>query len=237
MPSAMRAAVGRPRRREETPRAASSCHAVFVNAIRYIRALACLSAVLVALSSASCGNSSGSATFAGLSPELPAQLPLGSGGVAIDMSGMWSIEDAVIIESNSVAPTPPLNGTLFEMEPTRIAAIGGLSVAPSDLAILVGVPLVSYVNVVDSSTVFYGIIVDQRASGGLRVETALAGGSVGPDTISIEAYNSTQAPNEVVPTFTRARYRLARVAGTTPLLHRPEELDFVDFVSVAFGDN
>ena len=50
-------------------------------------------------------------------------------------------------------------------------------------------------------------------------------------------FNSTQAPNEVVPTFTRARYQLVRVAGTTPLLHRPEELDFGDLVSLAFGDN
>ena len=214
-----------------------ACHAVCVNRIPHIRAFASTVALLVALSSASCSRNCGTADVAGLSPELPAQLPIGAGAAVIDMAGLWSIQEAVIIEANTATPTPPLPGTLFEMEPTRIASISGLSVAPADLAILIGAPLVSYVNVVDGSTVFYGIVVDQRASGGLRVETALAGGSVGPDTISVEAFNSTQAPNEVVPTFTRARYQLVRVAGTTPLLHRPEDLDFGDLVSLAFGHN
>ena len=237
MPSGMRVAVGRLLKQEAMTPAAFACHAVCVNRIPHIRALASLAVLLVALSSASCSRSCGTADVAGLSPDLPAKMPIGAGEAVIDMAGLWSIQDAVIIETNTATPTPPLNGTLFQLEPTRIAAIGGLSVAPADLAILIGAPLVSYVNVVEGSTVFYGIVVDQRASGGLRVETALAGGSVGPDSISVEAFNSTQAPNEVVPTFTRARYQLVRVAGTTPLLHRPEELDFGDLVSLAFGDN
>ena len=83
----------------------------------------------------------------------------------------------VIVETNAAVPNPPFNGTVFEFEPTRIASIGGLSVTPGSLIAIIGSPLVSYVNVIDSSTVFYGLVVDQRASGGLRLETALAGGA------------------------------------------------------------
>ena len=154
---------------------------------------------------------------------------------SIDMAGMWVIEDAVVIETNAPVPNPPFNGTMFELETTRIASIGGLSVAPGDLIAVIGSPLVSYVNLVEASTVYYGLVVDQRATGGLRIGTALAGGAVDANTISVEAYNSTQSATDLVPRYTRSRYVLVRTSGTTPLLHRPEELGFEDLIRRAFG--
>ena len=170
-----------------------------------------------------------------VTPDIPVTVPPGTGILAIDMAGMWVIEDAVVIETNAPVPNPPFNGTMFELETTRIASIGGLSVAPGDLIAVIGSPLVSYVNLVEASTVYYGLVVDQRATGGLRIETALAGGAVDANTISVEAYNSTQSATDLVPRYTRSRYVLVRTSGTTPLLHRPEELGFEDLVRRAFG--
>ncbi|MEC8251701.1 MAG: hypothetical protein VX044_00705 [Planctomycetota bacterium] len=170
-----------------------------------------------------------------VTPDIPVAVPPGTGILAIDMAGMWVIEDAVIIETNAPVPNPPFNGTMFELETTRIASIGGLSVAPGDLIAVIGSPLVSYVNLIESSTVYYGLVVDQRATGGLRIETALAGGAVDANTISVEAYNSTQSVTDQIPRYTRSRYVLVRTSGTTPLLHRPEELGFEDLFRRAFG--
>ena len=170
-----------------------------------------------------------------VTPDLPVGVPTGTGALAIDMAGTWTIQDAVVIETNAAVPDPPFNGTPMVFEPTRIASIGGLSVAPGDLAAVIGAPLVSYVNVIDSSTVFYGLVVDQRATGGPRLETALAGGAVSANTIAVEAFNSVQLPTDTVPRFTRSVYILVRAPGTTPLQHRPEDWTFEDLVRSAFG--
>lgn len=169
-------------------------------------------------------------------PDIPVSVPTGAGGVQIDMAGTWAIQNATILETNAVVPDPPVDGTLFQFEPTRVATIGGLSVDPDDLAAIIGAPLVSYVNQIDGSRVFYGLVVDRRATGGLRLETALAGGAVDANTIAVEAFNSAQAPNEAEPQFTRSRYLLVRVPGTTPLLHRPEDWTAADLLRSAFGD-
>jgi len=151
------------------------------------------------------------------------------------MAGTWSIQNATVLESNAAVPDTPVDGTLFQFEPTRIVTIGGLSVDPDDLAALIGAPLVSYVNQIDQTRVFYGLVVDRRSSGGTRLESALAGGSVDANTIAVEAFTSVQAPNDAEPTFTRSRYLLVRVSGTSPLLHRPEDWTAEDLTRAAFG--
>jgi hypothetical protein len=168
-------------------------------------------------------------------PDIPAAVPEGAGGVQIDMAGTWVIQNATVVETNATVPDPPVDGTMFQFEPTRIATIGGLSVDPDDLAAIIGAPLISYVNQIDASRVFYGLVVDRRPSGGTRLETALAGGAVDANTIAVEAFNSLQAPNDVEPMFTRSRYLLVRVPGTTPLQHRPEDWTADDLVRAAFG--
>lgn len=191
----------------------------------------------IALLAAGCSRNCSNPDVGAVSPDLPVAVPSGTGTLAIDMPGIWTIQDTIIVETNAAVPNPPFNGTVFEFEPTRIASIGGLSVTPGDLIAIIGSPLVSYVNVIDSSTVFYGLVVDQRASGGLRLETALAGGAVDANTIAVEAYNSSQSPSDVVPRFTRSRYVLVRTPGTTPLQHRPEEWTFEDMIEAAFGSS
>ncbi|MGC6489322.1 MAG: hypothetical protein ACON4Z_16870 [Planctomycetota bacterium] len=202
-----------------------------------IRQFAALSALLSLLAVSACGGGGGNggAQTGATNPNLPVSVPPGTGALTIDMAGTWTIQDAIVVETNAAVPNPPFNGTPMAFEPTRIASIGGLSVAPGDLAALIGSPLVSYVNVIDSSTVFYGLVVDQRASGGDRLETALAGGAVSANTIAVEAFNSTQSPSDPVPRFTRSRYVLVRSPGTTPLLHRPEDWTFGDLSRSAFG--
>lgn len=192
--------------------------------------------LLAGVMGTACSGGFGATPDVTVTPDIPVTVPPGTGILAIDMAGMWIIEDAVVIETNAPVPNPPFNGTMFELEPTRIASIGGLSVAPGDLIAVIGSPLVSYVNLVEASTVYYGLVVDQRATGGLRIETALAGGAVDANTISVEAYNSTQSATDLIPRYTRSRYMLTRTSGTTPLLHRPEELGFEDLVRRAFGD-
>jgi len=152
-----------------------------------------------------------------------------------DMAGLWSIQDTVIIESNNPVPTPPVDGTIFELDPTRIVTIGGFDVSPGALAQAAGAPLISYINVVDMSSVFYGVVIDERASGGSRFETALAGGAVDADTVVVEALNSSQSAIAAFPSFTRSRYKLVRTSGTMPLQHRPEEWTFEDMARSAFG--
>jgi hypothetical protein len=206
-----------------------------VNVFRRTSMRAWAAALFVGAIGTSCSRSCGGSTTAAVTPELPVAVPSGTGMVVIDMAGTWVIDDAVIIETNAPVPNPPFNGTLFELEPTRVSSIGGLSVAPGDLIAVIGSPLVSYVNLIDASTVFYGLVIDQRATGGERIETALAGGAVDTNTIAVEAYNSTQSPSDVIPRYTRSRYVLVRTPGTTPLLHRPEDLGFEDLFRRAFG--
>src|SRR5690606_5859686 len=118
----------------------------------------------------------------------------GAGRIPIVMAGTWQIQGATIIDTNATNPAPPLNGTVFVMEPGRVVSIAGLSVDPVGLTQLLGVPLDTYVNQVDDRTVFYGLVVDRRASGLTREEVAVAGGAINADTISVEAYASTQLP-------------------------------------------
>lgn len=183
---------------------------------------------------AACSSGSGGGGPTG--PDIPASVPDGAGGVQIEMAGTWVIQNATVLETNSPIPDPPVDGTMFQLEPERIATIGGLSVDPDDLAAIIGAPLVSYVNQVDGARVFYGVVIDTRASGGTRVETALAGGAVDANTIAVEAFNSVQTPSNEEPLFTRSRYLLVRAPGTTPLLHRPEDWTSADLVRAAFGD-
>jgi len=182
--------------------------------------------------SAACGGGGGGSAV----PDIPAVVPPGAGITQIDMAGTWEIQNTEVVDTNAPTPTPPVDGTLFQLEPTRIAAIGGLSVDPIVLEQLIGAPLVTYVNQVDASRVFYGVLVDQRSSGGARLETALAGGALDADTILVEAFTSEQSSADPAPVFTRSRYQLVRVSGTTPLLHRPESWAAGDLSRAAFGD-
>jgi len=151
------------------------------------------------------------------------------------MAGTWQISNAAIVDTNSTSPAPPINGTTFVIELARVVSIAGLSVDPVGLTQLLGVPLDSYVNQVDDRTVFYGLVVDRRDSGLSREEVAVAGGAINADTISVEAYSSTQAPGVAEPIFTLSRYDLVRVAGTTPA-ELPEQGSLQDLLKNAFGD-
>jgi hypothetical protein len=197
---------------------------------------ACLAGLIALL--AGCSNSGSSTTADGQpagDPGIPVAVPDGAGGVQIDMAGTWVIAAAEVIETNAPTPNPPFNGTVFQFEPDRIATIGGLSVDPDDLALILGGPLASYVNVIDASRVFYGLTVDNRPTGGSRLESALAGGAISNNAILVEAYNSEQLANQPLPYYTRSRYVLLRVPGTTPLLHRPEDWTAEDLLRNAFG--
>ena len=102
------------------------------------------------------------------------------------------------------------------LEPTRIQSIGGLSVAPSFLELILGSPLNFYVNLLDGRTLLYGVIVDNRANGGTREQVGLAGGTIDDNTISVEAYTSTQTATATDPVFTLTRYLLVRTSGAVP---------------------
>ena len=204
----------------------------------------CLVALFALL--ASCSNSSGSTTAttqpgdpgdpgAPADPGLPVSVPDGAGLLAIDMVGTWTIAATEILDTNSPVPEPPVDGTVFQFETGRIATIGGLSVDPFTLENVLGAPLATYVNMIDGSVVLYHIAVDTRSSGGVRAETALAGGSIGNNVLLVEAYNSVQASGQVEPLFTRSRYVLLRTTSATPLIHEPEELDIDDLLRRAFG--
>jgi len=192
---------------------------------------------------AGCSNSGGSTTAvtqpgdpgAPADPGLPVSVPDGAGLLAIDMVGTWTIAATEILDTNSPVPEPPVDGTVFQFETDRIATIGGLSVDPFTLENVLGAPLATYVNMIDGSVVLYHIAVDTRSSGGVRAETALAGGSIGNNVLLVEAYNSVQASGQVEPLFTRSRYVLLRTTSATPLIHEPEELDIDDLLRRAFG--
>ena len=151
------------------------------------------------------------------------------------MAGSWVIQNAEVLEANTTNPTPPPDGTLFQLESTRVASIGGLNVEQSALEQFVNAPLESYINQLDGTNVYYAVISDQRASGGERIETALAGGAVDANTILVESFNSVQGASDLVPHFIRSRYSLVRVPGTTPLQHRPESWTLEDLLRAAFG--
>ena len=180
-----------------------------------------------------CGGGGGGGPAA---PDIPASVPPGAGVLQIDMAGSWVIQNAEVLDTNTTSPTPPPNGTLFQLESTRVASIGGLSVEQSALEQFVNAPLESYVNQLDGTNVYFAVVFDQRASGGERIETALAGGAVDANTILVEAFNSAQGASDPVPQFIRSRYNLVRVPGTTPLQHRPESWTAEDLFRAAFGD-
>jgi len=137
------------------------------------------------------------------------------------MAGTWEIQNAVVIDSNSTAPVPPLNGTAFVIEPGKVVSIGGLPVDPESLTLLLGAPLDSYVNQVDDRTLFYGLVVDRRAAGQTREEIAVAGGSIDENTISVEAFSSSQSPSASEAIYTVSRYQLVRSAPSAPAMMEP----------------
>lgn len=169
-------------------------------------------------------------------PDIPAAVPPGAGILQIDMAGTWAVQNAQIVETNTANPTPPPTGTLFQLEPTRIASIGGLSVQQPALEQFINAPLDSYVNQLDGTKMYYGVVADQRAAGGERIEIALAGGALDANTILVESFTSAQSTSAPAPQFTRSRYSLVRVPGTTPLGHRPESWTAKDLFQAAFGD-
>ena len=191
-----------------------------------------LCAGLLLLAAACSGGGGGSS-----SPEISASIPAGAGSAQIDMVGTWSIQDTLIIDSNAPSPNPPIDGTLLQLEPNRIVTIGGFSVDAALLESLVGLPLESYVNQVDASRVFFAVAVDLRPLGGSRQESALAGGAIDNNTILVEAFNSEQSSSDPAPLYTLSRYRLVRVAGTTPLQHQPETWTADDLLRAVFGDS
>lgn len=166
---------------------------------------------------AACGG--GGSSSAG--PQSPASVPDGSGSLAIDMSGVWAIADAQILASNAANPLPPINGTPFVHDVDRIVSIGGISVSPESLTVLLDAPLLTYVNRLDGQTLHYSVLVDRRANGGTREEIVVAGGSLDPDTIAVEAYASAQRIADPEPVFVLSRYLLERVVPTPVVLDPP----------------
>tara|TARA_R110002096_G_scaffold14256_5_gene49711 strand:- start:4529 stop:5146 length:618 start_codon:yes stop_codon:yes gene_type:complete len=185
---------------------------------------------------AACSGGSGGPSV----PQIAANVPDGAGSVTIAMTGSWEIRNAVVIDSNSANPVPPLNGTTFTIQPDKVVSIGGLPVDPDGLALLLGAPLDSYVNEVSDRTLFYGLVVDRRAAGMTREEVAVAGGSLNADTIAVEAYSSSQSPAAADPVFTLSRYELVRVAPAAPaapveLLAEGEQRTLQALLQEAFG--
>ncbi len=168
-----------------------------------------------------CSNS-GSGGNGNSDPQIGANVPGGSGDIPITMSGIWQIQNAEVLETNSATPAPPLNGSVFIIDSDRLVSISGLLVDPASLADLLGSPLGAYVNLVTDSTMFYGVIVDRRSEGESREEVALAGGSLDADTILVEAYISYQAPGDSEATYTLSQYQLGRIGSSTPLGLLPE---------------
>jgi len=145
-----------------------------------------------------------------------AKVPEGTGVIAIDMVGSWEIRDPAVVSSNGPNPVPPTSGTVFRIDSAEIVEIGGLLVAPDVLEVLLG-PLESYANQVTPSTILYRVVVDRRDVGGVRDEISLAGGAVGPDSISVEALTSTQAVTDAEPIYTLSRYTLQRRNRAAPV--------------------
>lgn len=184
-----------------------------------------------------CGGGGGGDGGGAIQQFPTATVPDGSGTIAIQMAGIWEIRNPVIVETNSANPVLPLEGTQFRFDAAAIAEIGGLSVTPDALEVLLGAPLESYVNEITPSTVMYGVVVDQRATGGVRDEVALAGGANGPDSIAVEALTSIQQATEAEPTYTLSRYTLQRRTTTAPvqLPEQWERASFQDVFAGAFG--
>lgn len=161
---------------------------------------------LVAL--AACGGGGGGG---GDTSPVSAVVPAGSGARAIQMIGTWEIRNVAVVESGGASPLTPLNGTQVVISGDGVVSIGGFSTKRADLETLLGAPLDTYVNQQDGRTVFYGLTLDQRATGLTREVVGVAGGSVDDATIAVEQFNSsTNAAG--VESFVRARYTLARIA-------------------------
>jgi hypothetical protein len=178
------------------------------------RVVVLMACFLPALAACSGGGGGGG----GAGPQIPAGVPAGSGAVAIQMVGTWQLGNVSVVETNSMlVPTP--DGTPFVIGPTALLSIGGLSVAQADLEVLLGVALDAYVNQLDGRTLLYGVLVDQRASGGVRDQVAVAAGSIDDNTIAVEGFISTQGVNDAEAQFVRWRGLLGRVS---PAIFVPE---------------
>ena len=169
------------------------------------------------------GGGGGGGEVAEIVPQPSASVPDGTGIVMIPMTGLWEIRNVVVIDSNSANPVAPLNGTTFWIEPGSILEIAGMSQSRDSLSSLFGAPLESYVNEVDGLTLMFQVVVDRRATGGTREEHAIAGGAFDLDSISVEAFLSSQSPTDSQPVYTLARYTLFR-QSTTDLLELGDEL-------------
>lgn len=160
---------------------------------------------LVAL--AACGGGGGG----GETSPVSAVVPAGSGARSIQMIGTWEIRNVTVVDSGGPSPLTPLNGTQVVISGDGVVSIGGFSTKRSDLETLLGAPLDTYVNQQDGRRLFYGLTLDQRATGFTREVVGVAGGSIDDATIAVEQFNSsTNAAG--VESFVRARYTLARIA-------------------------
>ena len=178
------------------------------------RVVVLMASFVAALAACSGGGGGG-----GGGPQIPASVPAGSGAVTIQMVGTWQVSSVTVIESNTTLVVPPGDGTQFVIGPTSLLSIGGLSVAQADLETLLGVALEAYVNQLDGRTLLYGVIADQRATGGRRDQAAVAAGSINDNTIAVEGFISTQDVNDTEPQFVRWRGFLTRVS---PAIFVPE---------------
>ena len=171
------------------------------------------SVTLVAL--AACGGGGGG----GETSPVSAVVPAGSGARSIQMIGTWEIRNVIVVESGGASPLTPLNGTQVVISGDGIVSIGGFSTKQVDLETLLGAPLDTYVNQQDGRRLFYGLTLDQRATGFTREVVGLAGGSIDDATIAVEQFNSSTNATGV-ESFVRARYSLARIA---PSILIPED--------------
>ena len=165
---------------------------------------------------AACGGGGGGGSTPQPSP-VAANVPVGSGQVAIQMIGTWQIFLASVIDTNDAGAQPPANGTTIVIGPDGVASIGGLTVKQADLELLLGLTLSLYVNKIDGKTVLYGLSFDRRVQGGNREVVGLAGGALDDNTISVEQFTSTQSPSAAEAVYVRSRYKLARVSNAIVL--------------------
>lgn len=170
--------------------------------------------LLAPLVLAACGGGGGGGSGG---PAVNAQVPAGSGQVAIQMAGTWEIRDSALVETNDPTPTLPLNGTRIVIGPQGIVSIGGFPTARADLETFLALPLDWYVNQVDSKTILYGLSYDRLSLAGAKEQVGLAGGSMNVDAMAVEQWNSRQNTSATTERFTRSRYTLARVATALEL--------------------
>ncbi len=191
---------------------------IFVLARAAMPALAALATV-----AASCSGGGGHGGGGGAAADgIAAQVPAGTGLVAIEMAGTWEIRAAVVMDTNATDAQPPASGTQVSIGAAAVESIAALSVRRDDLEALLGAPLELYVNQLDGRTVFYAVTFDRRAHGGTREVVALAGGSVNADTIAVEQFTSTLPANGATAAFVRSRYNLVRVASSVQLGAPPQ---------------